>query len=276
MHNFKKNNYVLFGNPVAHSKSPFIHNFFSKQIGIVYNYQSIKVPIFDFSDTVSNFFKYDGVGANVTAPFKEQAYLLSDQLTDCAKISQSVNTLKKINHNTLLGDNTDGIGLLSDLIRLNFIKKNFSILILGAGGAVRGILFHLLTFGCSVYILNRTFLNAKKLVLQFNQFGNIKVFDDSIIKKKFDLIINAISRNNNIKKDFFPVSLVSSKTFFYDMNYHVSNTVFINWCIEIGANYVADGIGMLILQAAHSCFFWHGILPEISPLIQQLEKKCFL
>ncbi|WP_422667382.1 shikimate dehydrogenase [Buchnera aphidicola] len=266
--------YALFGNPVNHSKSPQIHKLFSKQIDILYNYESINIPMNNFSDIIFSFFKSNGKGANITAPFKEKAYLLADRLTNSAKISKSVNTFKKINNKYILGDNTDGIGLLSDLLRLHFIEKHFSILILGAGGAVRGILFSLLSFGCSVSILNRTLLHAEKLVFEFNQFGKIDILTkNSTTNKKFDLIINATSRNINYETDFFCVSLVSSKTFFYDMNYQIGYTPFINWCIKIGAKYFSDGIGMLVFQAAHSCFLWHNILPSVNPVIKTLKKK---
>lgn len=273
MHKLEKFNYALFGNPVSHSQSPKIHDFFSKQTGILHIYKSVNIPIGRFSSLVSVLFEENIQGANVTAPFKKEAYFFSNKLTKRAKIAQSVNTLKKINNKCILGDNTDGIGLLSDLFRLKFIKKNFSILILGAGGAVKGVLLPLLSLGCSVYILNRTVLNAVNLVKQFKNYGKIFFFQDKIFKNKhFDLVINAMSRNIE-KKTFLPSSFLSDKTFFYDMNYGLEKTPFINWCSEIGGKYIANGIGMLVFQAAYSFLEWHHIFPDTDYIINILNKK---
>ncbi|QCI20616.1 shikimate dehydrogenase [Buchnera aphidicola (Brachycaudus cardui)] len=270
----KKFNYALFGNPVDHSKSPQIHNFFSKQTGLLHTYTSYNVLLSNFNFSLSDFFQKDGLGANITAPFKEEAFSLSHQLTERAKIAQSVNTLKKVNNECILGDNTDGIGLLSDLIRLNFIKKQYSILILGAGGAAKGVIFPLLSFGCSIFILNRTSLNAQKLVTQFNKYGKVNVFDPCLSStKKFDLVINATSKNIEKKEDFFPLSCISSHTCFYDMNYQFDNTPFINWCIKKGYKSVSNGIGMLVFQASHSFFLWHNQFPETDYIINLLNKN---
>jgi len=265
-------NYAVFGNPINHSKSPKIHSLFSKQTGISHIYQSVNVPLNHFCSFLRDFFNQYGQGANITAPFKQEAYFFCDELTERAKIAQSVNTLKKIDNNKILGDNTDGIGLLSDLIRLNFIKKKSSILILGAGGAVKGILFPLLSFGCSIFILNRTLSNAQKLVLQFEQYGKINIFSKSTSKvKHFDLIINATSKFFIEKNNFIPVSLITSKTCFYDLNYHRDNTIFMNWCLKIGAHFFSNGIGMLVFQAAHSFFLWYNILPKTDDIINMLK-----
>jgi shikimate dehydrogenase len=270
----QKFNYAVFGNPIKHSKSPIIHSFFSKQTGLLHTYNSVHVPLGDFCSILCNFFKKYGQGANITAPFKREAYFFSTQLTERAKIAQSVNTVKKIDNKCFLGDNTDGIGLLSDLIRLNYIKKNYSILILGAGGAVQGVLFSLLSFGCSVFILNRTIENSKKIVLQFQKYGNIKIFNKDLSHiKHFDLIINARSTCTQEQDGLVPLSLVSSKTFFYDMNYQIDNTLFIDWCIKIGATFFSDGIGMLVFQAAHSYFLWHNVFPETNYIINILNQE---
>ncbi|ALD15417.1 shikimate dehydrogenase [Buchnera aphidicola (Aphis glycines)] len=272
----KNFNYALFGNPVNHSLSPEIHNFFAKQTGILHIYKAINIPLDRFSCVVSNFFENNINGANITAPFKKEAYFFSNQLSERAQIAQSVNTLKKVNNKYFLGDNTDGIGLISDLKRLKFIKKNFSILILGAGGAVQGILLSILLFGCSVDILNRTDLNAVNLVNQFKKYGNIKIFQaNSLRNKYFDLVINGLSRNIEYQNIFIPSHLFSSKTFFYDMNYGLEKTSFLNWCEKINAKHVSDGIGMLVFQAAHSFLLWHGMLPEIDYIINFLSKKSF-
>lgn len=270
----KNFNYALFGNPINHSKSPQIHNLFSKQTGIFHVYKAIKIPINQFSLLVSDFFKYNIQGANVTAPFKKEAYFFSNKLTKRAQIAQSVNTLKKVNNTCILGDNTDGIGLLSDLNRLKFIQKNFSILILGAGGAIQGILLSILSLGCSVYILNRTDSNASNLVNQFRQYGKIKIFKKNDLKiKYFDLVINGLSRNIQYDSSIIPLHLFTNKTFFYDMNYGLKNISFLNLCFKIDSNHIADGIGMLVFQAAYSFLEWHGIFPQIDYIIDLLNKS---
>ncbi|QCI17292.1 shikimate dehydrogenase [Buchnera aphidicola (Aphis helianthi)] len=268
-------NYALFGNPIDHSKSPQIHNLFSEQTKILHIYKAINIPLDQFSSLISDFFKNNIQGANITSPFKKEAYLFADKLSERARIAKSVNTLKKINNKYILGDNTDGIGLLSDLNRLKFIKKNSSVLILGAGGAVQGILLSILSLGCSVYILNRTTLKSINLVNQFKQYGNIKIFEkDNMMKNKsFDLVINGISRNIQYNTSFIPLHLFSSHTFFYDMNYSFKNTTFLDWCIKIGANHISDGIGMLVFQAAYSFLEWHGILPKTDYIIDVLSKN---
>ncbi|QCI25677.1 shikimate dehydrogenase [Buchnera aphidicola (Sitobion avenae)] len=269
----KNFNYAVFGNPVNHSKSPKIHSLFSQQTGISHIYTSVNVPLDNFNSILCNFFKKDGYGANITAPFKQEAYYFCDKLTKRATIAKSVNTFKKIDNQYILGDNTDGVGLLSDLTRLNFIKKKCSILIIGAGGAVRGVLFPLLSFGCSIFILNRTLLNSKKLVTQFQKYGDINIFDENSLKiKYFDLIINATSKFSEEKEDFVPLSFISSKTCFYDMNYQIDNRVFIDWCLKIKANFFSNGIGMLVFQAAYSFFLWHNVLPKTDYIIDILKK----
>ncbi len=266
-------NYALFGNPINHSKSPKIHDFFSKQTGIFHIYKAIKIPLDQFSSIVSDFFKTHIEGANITSPFKKEAYFLSNKLSKRAKIAQSVNTLKKTNDGYIFGDNTDGIGLLSDLNRLNFIKKKSSVLILGAGGAIQGILLSILSMECSVYILNRTISNAINLVKQFKQYGNIKIFEEDDLKDSFfDLVINGISRNITYENTCIPLHLFSSKTFFYDMNYNTEQALFLNWKIKIDSKNISDGKGMLVFQAAYSFLEWHGILPKTDYIIDILNK----
>lgn len=270
MFKYQNFNYAVFGNPIDHSKSPEIHSFFSNQTGIFHTYKSVNVPLNEFVSFLGNFFKQHGKGANITAPFKQEAFLFCDKLTERARIAQSVNTLKKVNNQYILGDNTDGIGLLSDLIRLDFIKKNNSVLILGAGGAVRGIIFPLLSFGCSIFILNRTVSNAKKLVVQFCKYGKINIFDKNLSQRKhFDLIINATSKYDKNNENIIDSSFISSKTCFYDMNYKTYDTPFFNSYIKMRSN----GIGMLVFQAAHSFFLWHNIFPKTNYIINILKQN---
>lgn len=149
--------YAVFGNPIAHSKSPSIHQLFAKQLDIEHPYGRVLAPLDDFVNTLDAFFNTGGKGANVTVPFKEEAFARADELTERAALAGAVNTLKRLEDGRLLGDNTDGIGLLSDLERLGFIKPGMRILLIGAGGASRGVLLPLLSLDCAVTIVNRTF-----------------------------------------------------------------------------------------------------------------------
>lgn len=268
--------FCVFGNPICHTKSPYIHELFSKQTGIFYKYGSQLVPLEEFNNYMISFFLNKGVGANITVPFKEKAYFISNTLTERARISRSVNTLKKIENNNLLGDNTDGVGILYDLKRINFIKSKYcNILVIGAGGASRGIIFSLLSHGYNITILNRTIGNAINLVNCYKNLGSISIFrDDSISNYSFDIIINTTvntCKNSNLEKI---KTLINKTTFCYDINYSSNNefTPFLIWCMERGAVCVSDGIGMLVSQAAYSFYLWHGILPEVNPIIHILTK----
>ncbi len=154
-------NYAVFGNPIAHSKSPFIHQQFAQQLNIEHPYGRVLAPINDFINTLNAFFSAGGKGANVTVPFKEEAFARADELTERAALAGAVNTLKRLEDGRLLGDNTDGVGLLSDLERLSFIRPGLRILLIGAGGASRGVLLPLLSLDCAVTITNRT-VSARK------------------------------------------------------------------------------------------------------------------
>ncbi|XBC40673.1 MAG: shikimate dehydrogenase [Buchnera aphidicola (Nurudea yanoniella)] len=271
----KKNssNFSVFGNPIHHTKSPYIHELFSKQTGIIYNYDSTLVPLNKFFEYMIQFFSHKGIGANITIPFKEKAFLMSDKLTYAAKVSRSVNTFKKLQDGKILGDNTDGKGILYDLIRLKFIKKNDTVLVIGSGGAARGIIFSLLLYGCYVFILNRTMSRALNLVESFKKFGSISIFQHTKRKDEpFDIVINAIA---NIETSSLWNSiefLIDKKTYFYDINYSINQrTFFLKWCIDRGVLIFSDGIGMLVSQAAYSFYLWHNIFPDIESVILKLQ-----
>ncbi|MCD3100581.1 shikimate dehydrogenase, partial [Salmonella enterica] len=184
--------YAVFGNPIAHSKSPFIHQQFAQQLDIVHPYGRVLAPINNFINTLDAFFAAGGKGANITVPFKEEAFARSDELTERASLAGAVNTLKRLEDGRLLGDNTDGIGLLSDLERLNFIRPGLRILLIGAGGASRGVLLPLLSLDCAVTITNRTASRAEALAKIFAHTGSVHATDmDKLDGCEFDLIINA-------------------------------------------------------------------------------------
>ncbi|WP_367674371.1 shikimate dehydrogenase [Buchnera aphidicola] len=277
----KKYNYLLFGESVLYSKSPVIYSLFSYQTDFIVDYGICNVTKDNFFSKMCNFFYTDGKGANVTVPFKELVCQSPVILTNRAKLCNSVNFLKKNKKNEIIGDNTDGMGLVYDLKRLNCIYPNYNILLIGSGGAARGIIPNLLNLNCTIDIVNRNFINAKKLELFFNHLGPIKAIDIVHLKKiNYHLVINATARNVEGKDDFFISNVVfyPSKTFFYDLNYGDNITPFLSWCIDNGAIYYSDGIGMLVSQAAYSFYYWSNIFPEINPVINILNesKKYFI
>lgn len=266
-------NYAVFGNPIAHSKSPFIHQQFAEQLQIVHPYGRVLAPIDAFIPTLNAFFSAGGKGANVTVPFKEEAFERADELTERASLAGAVNTLKLLEDGRLLGDNTDGIGLLSDLERLAFIKPGFRVLLIGAGGASRGVILPLLSLDCAVTITNRTFTKAQTLAALFAHTGSVNaVALDKLTGHEFDLIINATSSGIGGEVPAIPASLVSSHIYVYDMFYQKGKTPFLNWCEQHGAKHLADGLGMLVGQAAHAVLLWHGVLPAVEPVIERLKQ----
>ncbi len=264
--------YAVFGNPIAHSKSPFIHQQFARQLNIEHSYGRVLAPVNDFVNTLNAFFAAGGKGANVTVPFKEEAFARADELTERAALAGAVNTLKQLDDGRLVGDNTDGIGLLSDLQRLGFIRPGFRILLVGAGGAARGVLLPLLSLDCAITITNRTFSRAEELARLFVHTGSVDAVKmEDLTEHAFDLIINATSSGIGGGIPALPSSLVHTQLYCYDMFYQKGNTPFLNWCTDLGAKRCADGLGMLVGQAAHAVLLWHGVLPDVEPVIQALK-----
>lgn len=266
--------YAVFGNPIAHSKSPSIHQRFAQQLQIAHPYGRVLAPLDDFIHTLDTFFAEGGKGANVTVPFKEEAFARADELTERAALAGAVNTLERLDDGRLLGDNTDGIGLLSDLERLEFIKPGYRVLLIGAGGASRGVLLPLLSLDCAVTIVNRTYSRAQELATLFAHTGSVCALEmESLAGHEFDLIINATSSGISGDVPAVPASLIDTHVYCYDMFYQKGCTPFLHWCQSHGAKMCADGLGMLVAQAAHAFLLWHGVLPEITPVIQALHKE---
>ncbi|WP_283011856.1 shikimate dehydrogenase [Cronobacter turicensis] len=266
--------YAVFGNPVSHSKSPFIHQQFAQQLQIAHPYGRVLAPLDNFVKTLEAFFSAGGKGANVTVPFKEQAFARADELTERAALAGAVNTLKRLEDGRLLGDNTDGIGLLSDLERLGMIQPRYRILLVGAGGAARGVLLPLLSLDCAVTITNRTFARAQELATLFSHTGSVNaVALADLVGHEFDLIINATSSGIHGEIPALPAALIAGKTACYDMFYQKGLTPFLSWCQTQGATHLANGLGMLVGQAAHAVLLWHGVLPEVVPVIEKLKQE---
>ncbi|BBA85236.1 shikimate dehydrogenase (NADP(+)) [endosymbiont of Sipalinus gigas] len=273
------NNFVLFGNPIKHSKSPYIHNFFSNQINIKYFYYLYEIlDTNDFEPNFINFFLQNGNnGANITIPFKERAFNLCNLLTENAKLSESVNTIKKNSNGEIIGENTDGLGLLYDLKRLNFIKNNINkVLIIGSGGASKGIIPSLIKNKCNILLTNRTIdksENIKNMFYKKNIYIDVMPYD-KIYNYNFDIVINSTSSGIDNKIPNISEKIVNSKTKYYDLFYDTKNeTPFIKWCKSNGAKFVSDGLGMLICQAAFSCLFWHNKMPNPINLINKFYEK---
>lgn len=266
--------YVVFGNPIQHSLSPRIHQLFAEQTSIPHPYDRFCAPLDGFECTVNDFFAQGGRGANVTLPFKQQAYELCSELTERAALAGAVNTLKKLDDGRVLGDNTDGIGLLSDLQQRELIMNGDRILLIGAGGAARGVILPLLNAGCSVTISNRTFARAQELVDVFQHHGSVRALSlNELQDAEFDLIVNATSSGIAGEVPMIPAQLISDKTRCYDMFYQNGDTPFLHWCKALGASQIADGLGMLVGQAAHAFTLWHGVMPEILPVVTKLKEE---
>lgn len=264
---------AIFGNPIKQSKSHIVHNFFAKQLGIKISYKKIKTCKDMFEYKINNFFKNGGIGANITSPLKEIACQKVSKLTKQAKICQSINTIKKINEKKTLGENTDGIGLIIDLKRLKFIKKKMNILIIGAGGAAKGIIPHLFQYNCKVSILNRTYKKAKKIKKYFSHIKKIKTINKKNKKiEKYDLIINTTSFgyiDEKIKN--FLNKIIKKDVLCYELSYFDKKTQFLSIAKKKGALKYSNGFGMLIIQAAFSFKLWFGKLPNTISAIKEIK-----
>jgi shikimate dehydrogenase len=266
--------FAVFGNPISHSKSPYIHKLFAEQTGVEHKYGKVFAPIEHFEQILAQFFSQGGLGANITVPFKERAYKYANKLTQRAKLSGAVNTFKLIENNQLLGDNTDGLGLLADLQRLNFISKGQRILIIGAGGAAKGVISPLLDSGCTITITNRTFARAQAIVEKFSVFGHIQAVEmEDLLTPDFDLIINATASSlNDSLPDISPL-IFHNDSACYDMYYQQELTPFLKFAQRNGIFRLADGLGMLVGQAAHAFELWHGVLPKVEPVLAILKQE---
>lgn len=267
--------YVVFGNPIGHSKSPLIHRLFADQTGQQLEYNTLLAPLDDFSVCALGFFK-QGLGANVTVPFKEEAYRLVDSLTPRARRAGAVNTLTKLADDSLQGDNTDGAGLVRDLtVNAGVELKGKRILLLGAGGAVRGVLEPLLAHApASLVIANRTVEKAEQLAREFADLGPVAASGFDWLREPVDLIINATSASLAGEMPPIADSLIEpGVTVCYDMMYGKEPTPFCRWATEHGAGNVLDGLGMLAEQAAEAFFIWRGVRPDTAPVLDELRRQ---
>lgn len=265
--------YAVIGNPIAHSKSPDIHARFAAQTGQHLVYERMLAPLDGFAQTVRDFIRAGGKGANVTVPFKLEAHALATTLTPRARAAGAVNTLK-FDGDTILGDNTDGIGMVTDIVRNAGVPiAGKKVLLLGAGGAARGVILPVLDERpAELVIANRTVAKAAELASQFSQHGRISASGFDALQSRFDVIINATSAS--LSDDLPPISPVvfDGAAFAYDMMYGKEPTVFMRFASSQGAA-VRDGLGMLIEQAAEAFFVWRGVRPDTSPVYTELRAK---
>lgn len=262
--------YAVVGNPIAHSKSPSIHAYFAEQTQQVLNYSTLLGEEDGFEAQVKAFFAEGGKGLNVTVPFKERAYAMCDVLSKRAQQAGAVNTLLMGKNGDLFGDNTDGVGMVRDITKNHGQSfKDQRVLIIGAGGAVRGILQPVLAEQpASVTIANRTLSKAQQLAEHFacqaSSFGDLE--------GAFDIIINGSSASLSGSLPPLKDELVSAKTWCYDMMYGKERTVFLEWAHQRGAE-GADGLGMLVCQAAEAFFLWRHIRPETNALVAIMREQ---
>ena len=267
--------YAVWGNPIAQSKSPLIQNKLAEQTHQTIEYIAKLGDLDAFEQQLLAFFEDGAKGCNITSPFKERAYQLADEYSQRAKLAEACNTLKKLDDGKLYADNTDGIGLVTDLERLNWLRPNQRVLILGAGGATKGVLLPLLQAQQNIVLANRTFSKAKELAERFQPYGDIQAASmDSIPLQTYDVVINATSAGLSGGTAPVDTEILKLGSAFYDMQYAKgADTPFIALCKSLGLTNVSDGLGMLVAQAAHSFHLWRGVMPDFVAVYEQLKKE---
>lgn len=268
--------FCVIGHPIAHSKSPWIHQQFSQQFNLLVEYQKIETQPGHFAQTVKKFMQHGGNGLNITAPFKNEAFQLADYPSERAKLAEAANTFI-FKNNKIYADNTDGLGLIHDIENnLNYSLSNKNILIIGAGGATRGILQPLFAAKPKqVTICNRTMANAEKIAKHFSSLGEISTLSfESLADKEFDVIFDATSNWNSILP--LPQSLqVSQDGLCYDLKFSKDPTFFMLWAKSKNVKHICDGMGMLIEQAAIAFFLWTNKKPNTKPIIAKAREAFF-
>ncbi|MGZ8188612.1 MAG: shikimate dehydrogenase [Methylosarcina sp.] len=268
--------YAVFGYPIKHSKSPRIHQLFAEQTGQSLHYSAQEVTSEQFLSAVNAFFAGGGKGVNCTVPLKELAFAFAEYITPRARFSKAVNTLALQPDGSILGDNTDGRGLVTDLVDNHALNlKDRRILILGAGGASRGIIGPLTEQGpTEIVIANRTAEKAIGLAAEFANLGSIKGCGFGDLKRlQFDLILNATSASLSGQLPPLPEELLAKHGSCYDLAYGNEPTAFVRWGQEHQALKSLDGLGMLVEQAAEAFLIWRGVRPETRPVIELLNAE---
>ncbi|MGD8712887.1 MAG: shikimate dehydrogenase [Thiohalophilus sp.] len=270
----RHDNYAVMGNPIAHSKSPRIHTLFAEQTGEPVHYEAIQVDPGGFAQAVGNFDASGGKGLNITVPFKQEAWELVNERSERAERAGAVNTIR-FGEGKLFGDNTDGIGLVNDLLNNQIVIRDKRILLMGAGGAARGVLAPLLKqHPEQLVIANRTAEKARDLAAAFGDLGPVEGCGyEALQDKKFDVVINATAASLQGELPPLPDTLLAENAACYDMMYGSEPTPFMVWAEQHDAGKVLDGLGMLVEQAAESFYVWRGVRPETRPVIEQLRRE---
>jgi shikimate dehydrogenase len=265
--------YAVFGNPVRHSKSPLVHTTFARETGQDLTYEAIEAPVDDFEGTLAGFRQEGGRGINVTTPFKLRAFALATHPTERAKLAGACNCMK-FDGERAYAENYDGVGLVNDIQRnLGFDLRGLRVLMLGAGGAARGALQPMLEQKPALlYVANRDVAKATALRGHFAHVGDFTAgpYGDLEREASFDVVINATSASLNGELPPVPGAVFGAKTLAYEMVYGRGLTPFLRVAHERGVKRVADGVGMLVEQAAEAFLWWRGVRPETRTLIRQL------
>lgn len=270
-----KHRLAVFGNPVAHSLSPEIHQMFGVAAGIDLTYEKVLVPLGEFRAAADNFFGGGGTGINITVPFKEDAFSFVDLLADGARDAGAVNTILRLPNGQIKGENTDGAGLKSDLQNnLGWSIAGKSILLLGAGGAVQGVVRDILNAEPKkIVIANRTVSKAQQLADRFN---DERVYSSPLseLLGGYDIIISGSSAglSENVQPLSLSSTLLGSNTCCYDMIYG-KTTPFQAWCSSLPRDQRADGLGMLVEQAARAFELWFDVEVDGEPVLERLRKS---
>jgi len=265
--------YGVIGNPINHSKSPKIHLLFGQQVGHDIYYQKIPATDENFISTIETFFTEGGKGLNITIPFKEKAFHLADSLSNNAQSCGSVNTFTFSEDGRIHGESTDGIGLIKDLENNQISLENTRILILGAGGATRGIVPALFSSSVrSIVLCNRTMEKAELLQEEFLPYGETIYQASEELSGSFDLIINATSASLSGEIPDMPDTIIPGSVC-YDLAYTYGETPFQKWTKQNNSEKSLQGWGMLVEQAAESFYIWRGVRPKTEEIIQKLQAE---
>lgn len=270
-----RDRYAVIGNPIEHSRSPLIHRLFAEQTGQEMEYGRILGDPERFGEQVREFLRHGGRGLNVTVPFKESAFRLADERSERAAAAGAVNTLILLDDGRLRGDNTDGIGLVRDLsVNHGLSLAGKRILLLGAGGASRGVARPLLEAGpAQLVIANRTAERAQALAAELEGLGQVRGIGlGPLAGMRFDLVINGTAAGLQDRVPDIPDDLLLPGGWCYDMMYSSDATAFVRWGRAHGAAHALDGLGMLVEQAAESFFLWRGVRPQTGPVIERLRR----
>jgi len=266
--------YAVMGNPIAHSKSPLIHRLFAEQTGQELSYDKLLVPLDGFAAALDEFQRGGGKGLNVTVPFKQEAWAAMDARSERAELAGAVNTILFQPDGKRYGDNTDGVGLVRDLRDNHGVALTGKrVLVLGAGGAVRGVVPALLTeLPAEIVIANRTPAKAVELARLFDGRIPLRALGfDALGAERFEVIINGTSAG--LAGDVPPLpDALAAETVCYDMVYGDAPTPFLRWAQARGASKTIDGLGMLVEQAAEAFYLWREVSPDTAPVIAALRK----